>query len=175
MTSTNPPGGRVAIVPGSFDPLTNGHVDIVLRAAKFFDRVIVAVLVNAEKTPMFTEAERVAMIGEVFNGQASVEVDSCGGLLVEYARRRGAHAIVRGMRTVSDFDHELQMTLMNRHLEPDLETMFMMPAARYTFVSSRLTKEVFGLGGSVHGLVPPVVERWMRAKRGSDRPATEAR
>jgi len=165
MTPTGASGGRLAIVPGSFDPLTNGHVDIVLRSMGLFDRVIVAVLVNAEKTPLFSAAERVEIIREVFSAHSNVEVDSFDGLLVEYARRRGALAIVRGLRAVSDFEHEFQMTLMNRHLEPAVETVFMMPAEQYTYVSSRLTKEVFRLGGSVSGLVPPVVERWMQTKQ----------
>jgi pantetheine-phosphate adenylyltransferase len=165
MMSTDTPDRRLAIVPGSFDPLTNGHVDIVLRTAGLFDRVIVAVLVNAEKTPMFSAADRVSMITDVFSGHSNIEVDSFDGLLVEYARRQGASAIVRGLRAVSDFEHEFQMTLMNRHLEPGVETVFMMPAEQYTYVSSRLTKEVFRLGGSVHGLVPPVIERWMQASQ----------
>jgi len=164
MTPTGISGGRLAIVPGSFDPLTNGHVDLVLRSARLFDRVTVAVLVNAEKQPLFTAAERVAIIREVFSVHANVEVDSFDGLLVEYARRCGASAIVKGLRAVSDFEHEFPMALMNRHLEPALETVCLMPAEQYTYVSSRLTKEVFRLGGSVHGLVPPVVERWMQAK-----------
>jgi len=167
MTPTGASGGRLAIVPGSFDPLTNGHVDVVLRSTGLFDRVIVAVLVNAEKTPLFSAAERVEIIREVFSAHSNVEVDSFDGLLVEYARRRGALAIVRGLRAVSDFEHEFQMTLMNRHLEPAVETVFMMPAEQYTYVSSRLTKEVFRLGGSVRGLVPPVVERWMQTKQGT--------
>ncbi len=165
MTSTGAPDSRLAIVPGSFDPLTNGHVDVVLRTARLFDRVIVAVLLNTEKTPMFSAADRVAMIREVFSGQPNVEVDSFDGLLVEYARRHGAAAIVRGLRAVSDFENEFQMTLMNRHLEPGVETVFMMPSEQFTYLSSRLTKEVFRLGGSVHGLVPPAVERWMQAKQ----------
>jgi pantetheine-phosphate adenylyltransferase len=165
MTPTGASGGRLAIVPGSFDPLTNGHVDVVLRSAGLFDRVVVAVLLNAEKTPLFSAAERVEIIREVFSAHSNVEVDSFDGLLVEYARRRGALAIVRGLRAVSDFEHEFQMTLMNRHLEPAVETVFMMPAEQYTYVSSRLTKEVFRLGGSVSGLVPPVVERWMQIKQ----------
>jgi len=165
MTPPGTSGGRLAIVPGSFDPLTNGHVDIVLRSAQLFDHVTVAVLVNEEKAPLFTPAERVAMIREVFSAHGNIEVDRFDGLLVEYARRQGACSIVRGIRAVSDFEHEFQMTLMNRHLEPALETIFMMPAEQYTYVSSRLTKEVFRLGGSVHGLVPPIVERWMQAKQ----------
>jgi pantetheine-phosphate adenylyltransferase len=165
MTPSGASGGRLAIVPGSFDPLTNGHVDIVLRSARLFDRVTVAVLVNAEKTPMFSVDERVAMIHEVFGAHANIEVESFAGLLVDYARRRAAQVVVRGMRTVADFEQEFQMTLMNRHLEPALETVFMVPNAQSTFVSSRLTKEIFRLGGSVQGLVPPAVERRMRAKQ----------
>lgn len=165
MTPTSTSDRRLAIVPGSFDPLTNGHVDIVLRSAGLFDRVIVAVLVNAEKTPMFTAAQRVTMIEEVFDGHSNIEVDSFDGLLVDYARRQGAAAIVRGLRAVSDFENEFQMTLMNRHLEPAVETVFMMPAEQFTYVSSRLTKEVFRLGGSVHGLVPLAIERRMQASQ----------
>lgn len=165
MTPSGATSGRHAIVPGSFDPLTNGHVDMVLRSARLFDRVTVAVLVNAEKTPLFSADERVAIIREVFAEAANVEVDRFDGLLVDYARGKGANVIVRGLRAVSDFEHEFQMALMNRHLEGALDTMFMMPAEQYTYLSSRLTKEVFRLGGSVHGLVPPVVERWLHAKQ----------
>jgi pantetheine-phosphate adenylyltransferase len=152
------------VFPGSFDPLTNGHVDIILRSAHLFERVIVAVLVNAEKKPLFSADERVAIVREVFKEYANVEVESFGGLLVEYARRHRASAIVRGLRAVSDFEYEFQMALMNRHLEPTLETVFMMPAEQYTYLSSRLIKEVFQLGGEVRGLVPPAVERAMREK-----------
>jgi pantetheine-phosphate adenylyltransferase len=164
MTAAASPGGRLAVFPGSFDPLTNGHVDIVLRSAHLFERVVVAVLVNPEKHPLFTPDERVEIIREVFREYPNVEVDTYNGLLVEYARRRRASAIVRGMRAVSDFEREFQMALMNRHLEPSLETVFMMPAEQYTYLSSRLIKEVFRLGGDVGGLVPPPVERWMRRK-----------
>jgi len=162
-----PPSGRLALFPGSFDPLTNGHVDIILRSAHLFERVIVAVLVNAEKKPLFSADERVAIVREVFKEYANVEVESFAGLLVEYARRRRASAIIRGLRAVSDFEYEFQMALMNRHLEPTLETVFMMPAEQYTYLSSRLIKEVFQLGGEVRGLVPPAVERAMRAKQGA--------
>jgi pantetheine-phosphate adenylyltransferase len=164
MTPSGAPNGRLAVFPGSFDPLTNGHVDIILRSAHLFERVIVAVLVNAEKKPLFTSDERVAIVREVFREYANVEVESFDGLLVEYAKRRRASAIVRGLRAVSDFEYEFQMALMNRHLEPTLETVFMMPAEQYTYLSSRLIKEVFQLGGEVRGLVPPAVERAMRAK-----------
>ena len=162
-----PPTGRLAIFPGSFDPLTNGHVDIVLRSTQLFERVLIAVLVNADKKPLFSAAERVEIIREVFREYPNVEVDSFEGLLVDYARARRASAIVRGLRAVSDFEYEFQMALMNRHLEPTLETVFMMPAEQYTYLSSRLIKEVFRLGGEVRGLVPPVVEERMRTKQKS--------
>ena len=160
-----PPNGRLAIFPGSFDPLTNGHVDIVLRSAHLFERILVAVLVNPDKKPLFTAEERVAIIRDVFKEYANVEVDSFNGLLVDYARKRRASAIIRGIRAVSDYEYEFQMALMNRHLEPMLETVFMMPAEQYTYLSSRLTKEVFNLGGDVTGLVPPAVEQAMRRKQ----------
>jgi len=153
---------RLAIYPGSFDPLTNGHVDIILRGARLFDRIVVAILVNLEKAPLFSAQERVEIAMEVFRGQQNVEVDTFEGLLVDYARKRRASAIVRGLRAVSDFEYELQMALMNRRLYPDVETVFMMPAEPYTYVSSRLVKEVFALGGSVTGLVPDNVERRLR-------------
>ena len=157
--------GRVAIYPGSFDPLTNGHVDIIDRGAKLFDRVVVAILVNAEKKTLFTVKERTTIVREVFAGRDNVEVDTFDGLLVDYARVRKATVIVRGLRAVADFEFELQMALMNRHLSADLETVFMMPAEQYTYVSSRLVKEVVALGGSVTGLVPDVVEERLRQKK----------
>jgi pantetheine-phosphate adenylyltransferase len=155
----------VAIYPGSFDPLTNGHVDIIQRGSRFFDRIVIAVLVNMEKTPLFTVPERVDIAREVFRDWPNVEVDTFDGLLVEYARRRHASVIVRGLRAVSDFEFEMQMALMNRRLSPEVETIFMMPAEPYTYVSSRLVKEVVALGGSVHGLVPETVERRLREKK----------
>ena len=167
MTPAGPPNGRLAVFPGSFDPLTNGHVDIILRSTHLFERILVAVLVNTEKKPLFTADERVSIVREVFREYSNVEVDTFDGLLVEYARERRASAIIRGLRAVSDFEYEFQMALMNRHLEPKLETVFMIPAEQYTYLSSRLIKEVFQLGGEVHGLVPPAVERWLRAKQGA--------
>jgi pantetheine-phosphate adenylyltransferase len=161
---TEPPEGRLAIFPGSFDPLTNGHVDIILRSTHLFERIVVAVLVNAEKNPLFTPDERVSIIREVFKEYPNIEIETFDGLLVEYARRRRASAIVRGLRAVSDFEYEFQMALMNRHLEPTLETTFMMPAEQYTYLSSRLIKEVYSLGGDVRGLVPSAVEQWMNRK-----------
>jgi len=155
----------VAIYPGSFDPMTNGHLDIIQRGAKLFDEVIVAVLVNSEKVPLFTSEERVQMIRSILkeNGLA-VRVDTFGGLLVTYAEKQKAQVIVRGIRAVSDYEYELQMALMNRRLEPRIETVFMMPSEAYSYLSSRLVREVFKLGGSVEGLVPPLVEMMLRSK-----------
>jgi pantetheine-phosphate adenylyltransferase len=155
----------VAIYPGSFDPLTNGHVDIIQRGSRVFDRIVIAVLINLEKAPLFTVPERVEIAKDAFRNWSNVEVDTFDGLLVDYARRRGAGVIVRGLRAVSDFEFEMQMALMNRRLNPEVETVFMMPAEPYTYVSSRLVKEVVALGGSVHGLVPDSVEARLRAKK----------
>lgn len=154
---------RRAIYPGTFDPITNGHLDIIERSARLFDEVIVAVLINAEKQPLFSIEERVEMI-RLVNRWENVQVDTFDGLLVEYAIKKNAQVIVRGIRAVSDYEYELQMALMNRRLEPRIETVFMMAAEAYSYLSSRLIKEVFRLGGSVKGLVPDVVEEKMRAK-----------
>ena len=156
---------RIAVYPGSFDPLTNGHVDIIRRGARLFDRIVVAILVNEQKTPMFTTAERVAMARAAFAGDAAGAVETFDGLLVDFAARQQASAIVRGLRAVSDFEYEFQMALMNRRLNTRVETVFMMPAAEYSYISSRLVKEVVMLGGSVAGLVPPAVERRMHDRR----------
>ena len=156
---------NIAIYPGSFDPLTSGHVDIIRRGSHVFDRIVVGILLNLDKSPLFTVDERVHIAREVFADYANVEVDTFDGLLVEYARRKGASVIVRGLRAISDFEYEMQMALMNRHLNPHVETVFMMPAEPYTYVSSRLVKEVVMLGGSVHGLVPELVETRLREKR----------
>jgi pantetheine-phosphate adenylyltransferase len=161
------PTPRTAVFPGSFDPLTNGHVDIIVRATRLFDRVVVAVAMNAEKTPLFSIDERVGLIREVFRDHLSVQVDTFNGLLVEYARQQGASALIRGLRAVSDFEYEFQMALMNRRLNHDLETVFLMPDEKYTYTSSRLIKEVFMLGGEVSGLVPPEVEERLRNKQAS--------
>lgn len=152
-------GQRIALYPGSFDPLTLGHVDIIKRGSSLFDTIIVAVLENVEKTPMFTVEERLEMIGETFAKLDNVEADSFSGLLVDYAAKRNATAIVRGIRAISDFEYEFQMALMNRRLAPSIETVFMMPAEEYSYVSSRLVKEVAKLGGNITGLVPKVVEK----------------
>ena len=154
----------LAVYPGSFDPLTNGHVDIIARGARLFDRIVVAIAVNAEKAPLFTMDERVEIARAVFKDHPTVEVDTFDGLLVDYVAHRRADVIVRGLRAVSDYEFEFQMALMNRRLNATIETVFMMPAEQYTYLSSRLIKEVFDLGGEVRGLVPPVVEARMRAK-----------
>jgi len=154
----------LAVYPGSFDPLTNGHVDIISRGARLFDRIIVAILMNAEKAPLFSMEERVEIAREVFKPFPSVEVDTFNGLLVDYVERRNAQVIVRGLRAVSDFEFEFQMALMNQRLKPAIETVFMMPAEQYTYISSRLIKEVFSLGGRVDGLVPELVEERLRGK-----------
>ena len=155
---------RIAVYPGTFDPLTNGHVDIIQRGALLFDRIVVALLVNQEKEPLFSVAERVEMLRAVFARESNVEVDTFDGLLVDYAKRRKAQVIVRGLRAVSDFEYEMQMALMNRRLSDTLETVLMMPSESYTYLSSRLVKEVFALGGSVRGLVPQLVEARLAEK-----------
>ena len=156
---------KLAVYPGSFDPLTNGHVDIIERGTHLFDKIVVAILVNVDKAPLFTMDERVDIVREVFKGSPHVEVDTFDGLLVEYVARRKADVIVRGLRALSDFEAEFQMALMNRRLSPDIETVFMMPAEQYTYISSRLIKEVFSLGGQVSGLVPAIVESRLRDKQ----------
>jgi pantetheine-phosphate adenylyltransferase len=155
----------VAIYPGSFDPLTNGHVDIIHRGSRLFERIVIAVLINLEKAPLFTVPERVDIARMAFKDMPNVEVDTFDGLLVDYARKKKASVIVRGLRAVSDFEYEMQMALMNRRLNGEVETVFMMPAEPYTYVSSRLVKEVVALGGSVHGLVPDSVEARLREKK----------
>jgi len=154
----------VAIYPGSFDPVTNGHLDLIERGQKMFDRLIVAVLKNLEKEPLFTVAERVDMLREVTHRWDSVEIDVFEGLLVDYARKRNAGVILRGIRAISDYEYELQMALMNRKLEPGLETVFMLPAESYSYLSSKVVREIAQLGGPLTGLVPPVVEQRLRSK-----------
>jgi pantetheine-phosphate adenylyltransferase len=153
-----------AIYPGSFDPITNGHVDIINRGLKVFEQVIVAVLENPKKRPLFTTKERVRMIQDIFASKKEVEVRAFDGLLVDFARAQGTRVVIRGLRAISDFEYEFQMALMNRSLAPDIETFFMMPSVNYSFLSSNLVREVAGLGGSVEGLVPPSVARKLRNK-----------
>jgi pantetheine-phosphate adenylyltransferase len=159
---------RRAIYPGSFDPVTNGHLDIIERGCKLFDEIIVAIVVNPHKQPLFTVEERRELLTAVLAGMQSgacrLVVEDFQGLLMEYAATRQAAAVVRGIRAFSDYEYELQMGLMNRRLEPRIETVFMMPAEAYSYVSSRLVKEVAQLGGSITGLVPPLVEARMREK-----------
>ncbi len=154
----------VAIYPGSFDPVTNGHLDLIERAAKIYDNLIVAVLANNEKEPLFSANERVEMLRESTARWPSVEVDLFHGLLVDYARKRNAHVLLRGIRAISDYEYELQMALMNRKLAPGIETVFMLPAETYSYLSSRLVKEIFRLGGDISKLVPSVVLERLRAK-----------
>lgn len=161
---------RRAIFPGSFDPLTNGHLDIIRRSAPLFDEMIVAVLNNADKKPMFTVDERCQMIREILptvdTNDCRLTVDGFSGLTADFARRSGATAIVRGIRAVSDYEYELRMALMNRRLEPTIETVFLMAGEEYSYVSSTLMKQVFELGGRVEGLIPTLVEEKMKAKIG---------
>ena len=153
-----------AIYPGSFDPITNGHVDIIERGLRVFDRIVIAVLKNPNKQPLFTTKERVRMIQDIFASKKEVEVRAFDGLLVDFARAQGTRVVIRGLRAISDFEYEFQMALMNRSLAPDIETFFMMPSVNYTFLSSNVVREVAGLGGSVEGLVPGLVSRKLRAK-----------
>ncbi len=158
---------RLAVIAGSFDPLTNGHVDLIERSVKLFEQVVVAVLVNPSKQPLFTLDERVAMIREVAAAQAlAVEVDTFGGLLADYVRKRGATAIARGLRSAAEFGEEWPTALMNRHLEPACETVFVVPAAATMHISSRLVREIASLGGSVDGLVPKAVAAHLQARLG---------
>ena len=154
----------IAIYPGSFDPVTNGHLDLIERGEKMFDKLIVAVLKNVEKEPLFSVPERVDMLRGVTKQWDTVEVDVFQGLLVDYARKRGAAVILRGIRAVSDYEYELQMALMNRKLEPRLETVFMLPGEPYSYLSAKIVREIAHLGGPLAGLVPPVVEQRLRAK-----------
>ena len=154
----------IAIYPGSFDPLTNGHLDLIERGSKIFDELIVAILRNAEKTALFSVGERRQMLEAMTQGWKNVSVDSFEGLMVDYAVRVNASAVLRGIRAISDYEYELQMALMNRKLAPQLETVFMMPAEAYSYISSRLVREIAQLGGSIRGLVPELVEERLREK-----------
>lgn len=157
---------RIAIYPGSFDPLTNGHLDVIQRAAKLFDRVIVAVATNESKSPLFPAKDRLQLAGKAVEHLSNVEVDVFDGLLVSYAERRKADAIVRGLRAVSDFEFEFQLALMNRKLDERIETIFMMPKDTYTFLSSRIVKEIARLGGDVTAFVPPNVREALHREFG---------
>jgi len=154
----------IAIYPGSFDPPTNGHLDLIQRGSKIFEELVVAILRNSEKSPMFSVAERLEMLRSLTADLKNVRIDTFNGLMVEYAKSIDAVCILRGIRAISDYEYELQMALMNRKLEPTLETVFMMPADKYSYVSSRLVREVAQAGGPVKGLVPEVVEQKLREK-----------
>jgi len=156
----------IAVYPGSFDPITNGHLDVIYRAATMFDRVVVAVAHNIEKVPLFTAAERVALVRAAVHGHQNVTVDEFDGLLVRYARQIGARVLVRGLRAVSDFEYEFQMALVNRRLDRHIETIFLMPKEEYIFLSSRTVKEIAALGGEASQFVPAVVEKALRRKSG---------
>ena len=155
-----------AIYPGTFDPLTNGHIDLIERGGKIFDRLIVSILRNPDKVPLFSVAERREMLQDIVRSKRwkNVEVDTFDGLLVDYAVKKKAKAVLRGIRAISDYEYELQMALMNRKLQPQLETVFMMPALSYSYLSSRLVREIAQLGGTVAGLVPEIVEKQLREK-----------
>jgi pantetheine-phosphate adenylyltransferase len=155
------PPSVIAIYPGSFDPITNGHLDLIQRGARMFDKLIVSILQNDTKKPLFSVEERKEMLAEVVHVYPNVEVDSFEGLLVDHAAALEATVLLRGIRAISDYEYELQMALMNRRLRPDIETIFMMANEAYSFISSRLVKEVYGLGGNISGLVPPSVEARM--------------
>jgi pantetheine-phosphate adenylyltransferase len=154
----------IAIYPGSFDPITNGHLDVIERGARLFGRLIVSILRNESKAPLFSVEERMEMLAEVTAPWKNIELDSFDGLLADYALRRGARVILRGIRAISDYENELQMALMNRRLQPGLETVFLLAGEAFSFISSRLVKEVIGLGGNIAGLVPPLVEERLRER-----------
>jgi pantetheine-phosphate adenylyltransferase len=156
-----PASPRIAIFPGSFDPLTYGHLDLVQRAVPLFDRIVVAILRNTAKQPLFSVEDRAAMLREAFAAHPTVDIDAFQGLLVDYARGKGARAIVRGVRSAGDLDFERQMALTNRHLDPAIETVLLLPSAEYGHVSSTLVREIVALGGSARGLVPPSIESWL--------------
>jgi pantetheine-phosphate adenylyltransferase len=157
-------GGLVAVYPGSFDPITSGHLDVIERGTRIFDRLVVAVLRNEQKAPLFTVEERMRMVAETVRDYPNVEVDGFDGLLVEYAAQKGARVIVRGIRAISDYEYEYQMALMNRRLHPEMETVFLMAGEAFSFISSRLVKEVIRLGGDISGFVPPYVAARLRER-----------
>jgi pantetheine-phosphate adenylyltransferase len=161
---TEPWMEKRAVYPGFFDPITNGHVDIILRGLRVFEKIVVAVLKNPKKEALFSTKDRVAMIQEIFAHQPDIEVKVFDGLLVDFVRRHKAKIVIRGLRAVSDFEYEFQMALMNRQLDPEIETLYMMPSVNYSFLNSSVVKEVFSLGGSVKGLVPEIVEKKLREK-----------
>ena len=159
---------RIAVYPGSFDPITNGHIDIIERGTKLFDKIIVATLKNPQKTHLFPLKERLSIIEQIFESNDKIEVDYFEGLLVDYLEKKNAFIVVRGLRAISDFEIEFQMALMNRQLKNNIETLFMVPSANYNFVSSRLVKEVYKLGGDIQELVPPIVDKKLKEAFGKN-------
>ena len=155
---------RLAVFPGSFDPLTNGHLDLINRASRLFDKVIVAVLRNPGKEPLFSLNDRLAILNEVFAGRPEIEVAAFEGLLVEFLRAKGASVVIRGIRSAGDIDYERHMALTNHHMFPAADTILLLPAAEFGHISSSLVREIAGLGGSVRGLVPPIVESWIEKR-----------
>jgi len=153
---------RIAVYPGSYDPLTNGHIDIIQRGLKIFDKIIVAALKNPSKTYLFPLEDRLQIMKQSFDDNPNIEVDYFEGLLVDYMKQKGATAVVRGLRAISDFEIEFQMALMNRQIHEEIETIFLVPSVNYSFVSSRLVKEVYKLGGEIKGLVPPIVDKKLK-------------
>jgi pantetheine-phosphate adenylyltransferase len=163
---------RLAVFPGSFDPLTNGHLDLINRSAKLFDRVIVSVLRNPGKQPLFSLNDRLAILNEVFAGRPEVEVAAFEGLLVDFLKTKGASVVIRGIRSAADLDYERQMALTNHHMFPGADTVLLLPAAEYGHISSSLVREIAALGGSVRGLVPSTVESWIERRSRGARTAT---
>jgi len=157
---------KIAVYPGSYDPLTNGHIDIIMRGLKIFDRIIVAVLKNPSKTYLFDLEERMTILNETFKNNSNIEVDFFEGLLVDYLKEKGVNTVVRGLRAISDFEIEFQMALMNRSITPKIETIFLVPSVFYSFVSSRLVKEVYQLGGEIQEMVPGIVDQKLKEKYG---------
>ena len=157
---------RIAVYPGSYDPLTNGHIDIIQRGLSIFDSITVAVLKNPNKTTLFSTEERMHILQVTFENHPRIEIDHFEGLLVDYLKRKGVHTVVRGLRAISDFEVEFQMALLNRQIENDIETIFLVPSIQYSFLSSRLVKEIYQLGGEVKALVPEIVDRWLKEKFG---------
>lgn len=160
---------RIAVYPGSYDPLTNGHIDIIQRGLKIFDKIIVAALKNPSKTYLFSLEERMDMLMETFKKNPNIEVDYFEGLLVDYLKKIGVNTVVRGLRAISDFEIEFQMALMNRSIKPEIETIFLVPSVCYSFVSSRLVKEVYQLGGGIKKMVPDIVDKKLKEKYGKDK------
>jgi pantetheine-phosphate adenylyltransferase len=162
--NTDSPAKRRAVYPGSFDPITSGHVDIIQRGLKIFDEILVAVLENPKKEALFSTQERIDMIQDFFVGHRNIEVKAFDGLLVKFAKNNNANIVIRGLRAISDFEYEFQMALMNMKLDPEIETLFMMPNLSYSFLSSKLVKEIFMLGGALKDLVPAQVEKKLKEK-----------